>query len=196
MCYGLGVWRLAFALGLLATACSRHSGAMSEAAYDEWRRPDALVAALAVPAGARVSDVGAGAGYLTFRLALAAGRNGRVLATDIDADALSRLAAAAPPAGAAPIRVRPVPRDDPSLEAGSYDLVLLAEVDHLLPDRVAYLGKLVPALATGGRIAVSNRAYRRPELERDAARAGLRLSPVTVDLPDQFLVMLTPERKP
>ena len=196
MCYGFGVWRLALALGLSATACSRHSGAMPESAYDEWRRPDALVAALAVPAGGRVADVGAGDGYLTFRLARVAGPTGRVLATDIDAGALSRLAAAAPPAGAAPIRVRSVPSDDPSLEPGSYDLVLLAEVDHLLPDRVAYLGKLIPALATGGRIAVSNRAYRRPELERDAARAGLRLSPVTVDLPDQFLVMLTPERKP
>jgi SAM-dependent methyltransferase len=194
----LEVWRPALALALLATSCSRHAGAMSEAAYDEWRRPDALVAALAVPVGGRVADVGAGDGYLTFRLARAAGPTGRVLATDVDADALSRLAAAAPSpsSGAAPIRVRPVPRDDPSLEPRSYDLVLLAEVDHLLVDRVAYFRKLAAALATGGRIAVSNRAYRRPELERDAARAGLRLSTVAVELPDQFLVMLTPERNP
>jgi len=192
----LAVWRSALALGLFATACSRQSGAMSEEAYDEWRRPDAVVAALSVPVGGRVADVGAGDGYLTFRLARAAGPTGRVLATDIDADALSRLAHAEPPAAAAPIHVRTVPRDDPSLEPGVYDLVVLAEVDHLLPDRVAYFRKLVAALATGGRIAVSNRAYRRPELERDAARAGLRVSPVTVDLPDQFLVILTPERNP
>lgn len=88
------------------------------------------------------------------------------------------------------MRVRAVAVDDPGLEPGGYDLVLLAEVDHLLPDRAAYLRRLTAARAPGGRIAVANRAYRRAALERDAARAGLRASAVPVDLPDQFLVLL------
>lgn len=192
--------RAGFVVGILA-ACSGpvppqrlvpEPLALSPAAYDRWRQPDALVAALAVPPGARVADVGAGNGYLTFRLARAVGPAGRVVATDIDRSALAALAAARAehPAEGAWVRVRAVAPDDPGLEPGAYDLVLLAEVDHLLPDRAAYLGRLTAALAPGGRIAVSNRAYRRGGLERDAARAGLRVSDAPIAMADQFLVFL------
>src|SRR5438128_6084027 len=61
------------------------------AAYDRYRQPDALVAALGLRVGARVADVGAGRGYLTFRLADAVGPAGRVVATDVDGDALAAL---------------------------------------------------------------------------------------------------------
>ena len=41
--------------------------------------------------GMTVADIGAGEGYYTVRLAEKVGRRGRVLAQDIDRDALSRL---------------------------------------------------------------------------------------------------------
>jgi SAM-dependent methyltransferase len=193
--------RAVLVAGLVA-ACSgptpaeraRPAASLSPEAYDRWRRPDALVAALALRPGARVADVGAGAGYLTFRLARAVGPGGRVIATDIDPAALVALTAARAghPAEGAWVRVRAVAADDPGLEPGAYDLVLLAEVDHLLPDRAGYLARTAAALAPGGRIAVANRAYRRRDLARDAAAAGLRAADAAVDLPGQFLVFLEP----
>src|SRR5512140_3833536 len=60
-------------------------------ARDGWQRvPDILVALNVVP-GARVADVGAGAGFFTVRLARAVGPKGRVIAEDIDANALAKL---------------------------------------------------------------------------------------------------------
>src|SRR4051812_47057700 len=65
------------------------SRAMSQAAYDGWRQPDAVIAALGLSPGQVVADVGAGKGYLSGRLARAVGPTGRVVATDIDPDALA-----------------------------------------------------------------------------------------------------------
>ena len=190
-------------LGAGATACSQSKAAPGgEAApapptaaereqYDRYRRPDLLLAALELRPGAVVADVGAGRGYLTPRLALAVGAGGKVVATDIDAAALAAIAPAGP--GAAPVETRVVQPDDPGLEPATYDLILLAEVDHLLPERAAYLRRLAAALAPGGRIAVSNRPlYRAPLLEA-ATRAGLGLASEPRALPAHFLVLLTPE---
>jgi cyclopropane fatty-acyl-phospholipid synthase-like methyltransferase len=166
---------------------------MSAAEYDRWRQPERVIAALGLAPGMHVADVGAGAGYLTLRLARAVSPGGRVTATDIDPAALAELARRAGAAGGrAPIEVRQVAPDDPGLEAGSYDRVLLAEVDQLLPDRAAYLDRLRAALAPGGRVAVENRIDRRAALMDAAARAGYAVDKDVTDLPGQFLVLLAP----
>ncbi len=190
------------ALGLAAIlavgpACKRAEAdrparGMSPADYDLWRQPDAVVAALALEAGDKVADLGAGRGYLTGRLARAVGPGGRVVATDIDAGALAELAVRVPRAAdMAPIETRHVTADDPGLEDGAFDLVLLAEVDHLLPDRAAYLGRLRAVLAAGGHLAVENRLQHRQGLLAAAARAGYRVASRPAP-PGQFLVFLEP----
>ena len=169
--------------------------AMSAEDYDAWRRPDTLVAALGLRRGDTVADVGAGRGYLTGRLAAAVGPDGRVVATDIDASALAELAGLPPRPGAAPIETRRVAADRPGLEAGRYDLILLAEVDHYLADRAGYLRQLGGALSERGRIAVSNRLQHRAALLAAAREAGLEIEAEhTAELPGQFLVLLAPRR--
>lgn len=149
------------------------------------------MAALHIAPGAVVADVGAGAGYLTHRLAAAAGPNGRVVATDIDAASLARIGARGP--GEAPIVTRAVSPTDPGLEPGRYDLILLSEVDHLLVDRAAFLRALVPALKPGtGRVAVSNRRVHRAALLASAAQAGLSLKAEYDGLPTHFLIEVAP----
>lgn len=173
---------------------------MSPEAYDRWRRPEQVIAALDLTEGQTVADVGAGIGYFTVRLAEAVGPHGRVVATDIDGRALSALAELARRAAevtgasgrAAPIEVRRVEPDDPGLEPGRYDRILLAQVDHLLRDPVDYLRRLRPALAPGGRIAVVNRIHHRAALVRAAAAAGYSIREHTTELPGQFLVLLAP----
>jgi ubiquinone/menaquinone biosynthesis C-methylase UbiE len=167
-------------------------------ALDRYRQPDLLIARLALREGDRVADVGAGRGYLTFRLARAVGPRGRVVATDVDAAALAALSAAAekttrtPPH--APIEVRRVAPDEPGLGDERFDLILLSEVDHLLPDRAAYLRRLAARLAPGGRIAVCNRRNFRGALDAAARAAGLRALGEATDLPAHFLVFFGAEQ--
>jgi SAM-dependent methyltransferase len=194
---------LAFVVLLLAigfTASCRSSPARAQGSQggrdpthlqDKYRRPDLVVAALHIAPGALVADVGAGAGYLTHRLAAAAGPNGRVVATDIDASALARIGPSGP--GEAPIVTRTVSPVDPGLERGAYDLILLSEVDHLLVDREAYLRQLVTALKPGGgRIALSNRRVHRAPALAAAERAGLSTKAEFEGLPAHFLLEVAP----
>lgn len=149
------------------------------------------MAALHIAPGAVVADVGAGGGYLTHRLAAAAGPSGRVVATDTDRSSLQRIGAPGP--GEAPIVTRTVSPVDPALEPGSYDLILLSEVDHLLVDREAYLRQLVPALKPGtGRIAISNRRVHREPALAAAERAGLSAKTEFEGLPAHFLLEVAP----
>ncbi len=164
--------------------------AAARASYDRYRRPDLLVAALGLRPGDVIADVGAGTGYLEPRLAAAVGPTGRVVATDIDPAALAELRRRA---ADAPIETRLVAADDPGLEAGAYDLILLVQVDHLLGDRAAYLRRLAPALAPRGRVAVSNRLTYRAKALAAASEAGLSLVSETGDLPGQFLLVFDHE---
>jgi 2-polyprenyl-3-methyl-5-hydroxy-6-metoxy-1,4-benzoquinol methylase len=170
---------------------------VSQADYDRWRRPEALIAALELRPGDAVVDLGAGRGYLTRRLAAAVGPRGRVVATDIDPDLIAALGRLEPVADGAPIEARLVTPDRPGLEPGRYDLVLMAEVDHLVPDRRAYLAQLRPALSARGRVAVSNRIYHRASLLAAARDAGYSVvADRTAELPGQFLVLLAPDAQP
>lgn len=162
------------------------------AVIDRARRPALLVAHLGLSPGARVADIGAGAGYLEPYLARAVGSRGRVVATDVDPVAVATIAAVAGREQLGQVEARLVGRDHPGLEPQAYDLVLLSRVDHLLADRVAYLRELTKALAAGGRIAVCNRIDREGPLRRAVARAGLRVVASHRDLPAQFLVVLEP----
>lgn len=170
---------------MMSVSCG---GDQASQARDRLRRPDLLVAALGIRPGARVADVGAGDGYLTHRLARAAGASGRVVATDVDAAALARISPSV--TGEAPVETRAVRADEPGLEARAYDLILVSEVDQYLPDRAAYFALLRGALAPGGRIAVSNRRAYRERVVDAAAHAALALASEYDRLPAHFLLLL------
>ncbi|HEY2746629.1 MAG TPA: class I SAM-dependent methyltransferase [Polyangia bacterium] len=187
-------WGLFFLVACVA-GCSRPACAGVDpevARYEAYRQPQKIVAGLELAPGMRVADVGAGRGFLTTRIAavVAAGgaARGRVVATDIDGDALGVIKR--DPA----IEIRVVAADDPGLERGAYDRILVAEVDQYLPDRVDYLSRLSRALRPGGFIAVSNRMVYRAPLVAAAARAGLRVTEVPLGLPAHFFVKLEPAR--
>ncbi len=155
--------------------------------FDRQREPGKIVAALGLKPGQRVADVGAGRGYLTFRLADAVGPSGHVLATDVDDDAVAtlKLRAAARPE----ITVRQVQPDVPGLEPGAYDLILMSEVDHFLSDRVAFLRHLKTALAPGGRLAVTHTRALRAPLEAAAKEAGFAIQTDFDGLSDHYLLI-------
>jgi cyclopropane fatty-acyl-phospholipid synthase-like methyltransferase len=172
---------------VLVGGCGRPAAAgvdREAAQYEAYRRPDRIVAGLRLAPGQRVADVGAGRGFLTGRLAAAVSPGGHVVATDIDAAAL----AAIPRAPA--VETRRVQPDDPGLEAGAYDRILVAEVDHDLPDRTAWLARAARALKPGGFIAVTNRLTYRAAAVAAGEAAGLRVTDEPLDLPAHFFVRM------
>jgi predicted methyltransferase len=192
--------RAALGLALLTAllfACDRRvSSPPSSQAQDGYRRPERLIAALGLRPGDAVAEVGAGGGYLTGRLAAAVGASGRIVATDIDAEALSALRkrTAAAPTAAGHVEVRRVAADDPGLAPDRFELIFLSQVDHLLPDRTAYLRALRPSLKPSGRIAVSNGERHAQAVRRAAAEAGFSVEEIAAELPGQFLFVLRPTR--
>lgn len=183
------LWPL-FALMLCTFACRRAPAPERPSAQDSYRQPERLIAALGIHAGDTVADLGAGGGYLTLHLARAVGASGHVVATDIDEAALAALRERT--RELPQVEARRVSATEPGLEAGRFDLVLLAQLDQLLADRVSYLRLLRPALRPGGRVAISNREDRLDAARAAAVAAGYHVEVIPANLPAQFVLILRP----
>ena len=192
---------------LVATACGRNDAegnshgsaprtaddtAREQARFDSERRPEKVVEALGIGPGSKVADIGAGSGLLTVHLARAVKPNGRVVATDIDGAVLDLLQSRLAAAGLADLVDRKVVgAEQPGLEAGSYDAILLAEVDHYFTDEVTWLKEATKALKPGGRIVISNRIHHRQKSMAAAQRAGLKLEAESTPVPTHFIAVFT-----
>jgi 2-polyprenyl-3-methyl-5-hydroxy-6-metoxy-1,4-benzoquinol methylase len=199
------------ALLLCAAACDReqaagqpHSktgpakgddSAREQQRFDKERNPAKVVEALKIGPGSRVADVGAGSGLLTLHLARAVAPNGRVVATDIDGQVLDLLHQRLQAENLDDIvERRIVDPDQPQLEAGLYDAILLAEVDHHFKDPVAWLKAALPALKPTGRIVISNRIYHRATSMAAAQKAGLLIENESTPVPSHFIAVFVPPR--
>lgn len=120
---------------------------------ERWQHPDRVIAALAPQEGEHVADLGAGAGYFTFRLARAVGPTGLVYAVDTDSDLLSLIAERAAREDRSNVLALGASPDDPALPQ-AVDLVLLVNAFHHLPEPARYLSTLAAYVRPGGRIAV------------------------------------------
>jgi predicted methyltransferase len=164
---------------------------------DPWQDPARVLALLAVGPGSAVADVGAGGGYFTERLAALVGPTGRVVAVDIDPEALQQLTTRfASTPGVVVRRGRPT---DPDLEPASLDAVLLVDAFHELQAPEAMLTALRRALRVGGRLVIVDRpateyvpgthAIPEARVVSEADAAGFRVRE-RADLPRQFAVVL------
>jgi len=123
-------------------------------ARDAWQKPDALVAALELPRGAWVADLGAGTGYLSRRLSAAVGPDGVVFAVDTEPKLVEHLRARAEREGTANVVPVLASADTPRLPPRALDLVLVLDTYHHLDDRLAYLRRLAGVLKPDGRLVV------------------------------------------
>ena len=170
-----------------------------QARFDEERRPDLIVAALGIGPGARVADIGAGSGLLTLHLARAVSPGGKVVATDIENAVLDLLRSRVERAGlSSVVEPRVVAPDTPGLEPASYDVILLAEVDHYFTDPAAWLTAAKAALKPDGAIAITNRIHHRASGLAAAKAAGLHLVSESSPVPSTFLAVfhLQPAGRP
>ena len=130
----------------------------TEAARDEAGEATKLMNWADIEPGTTVADIGAGEGYYTVRLSQRVGLKGRVLAQDINRDALDRL-------GERVVRERLLDNvgikeggfDDPRLPPGSFDRIFMVHMYHEIGEPYAFLWRMRPALATGGQVIVVDR---------------------------------------
>ncbi len=119
------------------------------------RREAATVMDLAnIELGMTVADIGAGEGYYTVRLAERVGPQGRVLAQDIDEDALRRLGDRVERERLDNVSIKPGAEDDPQLPPDSFDRIFLVHMYHEVSEPYAFLWRLRAALREGGQVVV------------------------------------------
>lgn len=117
---------------------------------DDWQRPRDIFAALGATAGSRIADLGAGEGWLTLRLAREVGPTGRVFASDISSDALTRLRESLDRDSLRNVELVLAEDDDPRLPFGTIDGVVILNAYHEMTQRVAVLDGVKRALRPGG----------------------------------------------
>ena len=126
----------------------------TEDARDERGEATKVMELAAITPGMTVADIGAGEGYYTVRLAERVGDAGRVLAQDIDREALERLGSRVERERLENISIKLGKADDPQLPIDSFDRVFLVHVYHEVSEPYAFLWRLWPALSRGGQIIV------------------------------------------
>ncbi len=126
----------------------------NEAERDNRDEANSVMSLAEVKPGMSVADIGAGEGYYTVRLAERVGAKGRVLAQDIDGDALRRLGARVEKDRLDNVSIKLGAQDDPRLPERSFDRVFLVHMYHEVAEPYAFLWRLWPSLKPGGRVVV------------------------------------------
>lgn len=122
----------------------------TETARDKVGEAEEVMAAAKITPGMTVADIGAGNGYYTVRLAERVGAKGRVLAQDIDGDAIDRLAARVQRERFDNVSIKLGASDDPRLPENSFDRIFLVHMYHEVTEPYAFLWRLRIALARKG----------------------------------------------
>lgn len=116
-------------------------------------QPDRVVAALRIPKGSTVIDLGAGVGYFTWRLADHVGPEGRVIATDVQPEMLEMLGRNIRNREISNVEAVLATQRDARLPADSdAELALLVDVYHELAYPALTMRQVLRALKPGGRL--------------------------------------------
>jgi SAM-dependent methyltransferase len=171
-----------------------------------WQKPDQIMDALHVAEGAKVADIGAGAGWFTIRLARRVGPNGVVFAQDVQPLMLESIRRRVSREGLQNVQPRLGSSSDPRLLPKSLDAALLVEMyqEVEVADRVPLLLNIAKALKPKGLIGIvnwkpgeggpgpdSDARVAREAVEADARAAHLQVR-AHENLPYQYLLVLAP----
>ncbi|GAA4643683.1 methyltransferase domain-containing protein [Pontixanthobacter gangjinensis] len=126
----------------------------TETARDAAGEAETVMDLAEIKPGMTVADIGAGEGYYTVRLAERVGAEGRVLAQDIDEQALVRLGTRVEKDRLDNVSIKPGAGDDPRLPQDSFDRIFLVHMYHEVQEPYAFLYRLWPALREGGQVIV------------------------------------------
>ena len=164
--------------------------------------PDEALDAIGVAAGSTVADIGAGAGYMTWRMAERVGPSGKVYANDIQPRMLDLLRRNMAERKLTNVTTVLGAVDDPKLPRNTVDLVLLVDVYHEFSEPQKMLQHIRESLRSDGRVVLVE--YRgedpavpiRPEhkmtvqqVKAELEPEGFRLDRVSEVLPRQHILI-------
>lgn len=166
----------------------------------EWQKPDEVVRSMKLKNGDMVADIGAGTGYFARRIARAVAPRGSVTGYDTEIKMVEYMREDARRLGYANYHAELVPRENPPLPAGRFDVIFMCNTYHHIENRVAYLRAIRHALKKTGRFIVVDhrieakygppKRFRIPReiIEAEFAEAGFTAIKYLDFLPDQHYI--------
>jgi putative heme-binding domain-containing protein len=171
---------------------------------DAQERPETLMDNLQISPGATVADVGAGAGYFTWRLAQRVGAKGKVIAVDIQQTMLDLIARDIEKHSLTNVALVLGDERDPRLPDGAVDLVFIANAYHEFSQPESMMAAVRRCLKPHGRVVVIEYAEENtddpiaglytmslPEIRSEMEAAGFQLQRVLDFLPMQHGLIFT-----
>jgi ubiquinone/menaquinone biosynthesis C-methylase UbiE len=175
---------------------------------EEWEKktfekqpPDKVMDAAGIKLGMVVGEVGAGRGRFTMHLARRVGPTGKILANDIDSDALSYLDERCRLAGIDNVETILGKVDDPLFPKNSLDMAFMVWTYHFVDEPVALLKSLLPALKPEATVVLvepdpvrgpggSDHGISPERMGKEAAEAGFELERTENFLPEDLFFVL------
>ena len=167
-------------------------------------QPEKALDALNLKPGMVVTDIGAGVGYMSLRMARRVGPSGKVYANDLQPPMLDLLRQNAAKAGIGNIVTVVGDVADPKLPANTIDLVLLVDVYHEFSQPQQMLRKIRETLKADGRLVLLEYRAEDPnvpiiaehkmtvaQVKSELEAEGFVLQPVIETLPRQHILILT-----
>jgi ubiquinone/menaquinone biosynthesis C-methylase UbiE len=172
----------------------------------EEEKPDQMIELLGLKAGDVVADIGAGTGYISWRMARKVAPNGKVYGVDIQQEMLDLIATNMKRRGVTNVIPILGTETDPKLPPNSIDLVIMVDVYHEFSEPHEMMENILKALKPGGRVAFVEYRAEDPDVpikrvhkmseaqvRKEAAAAGLEWEKTIAELPRQHLIIA---RKP
>jgi SAM-dependent methyltransferase len=172
---------------------------------EEWEKrtfskqpPEKVMDAAGIKPGMVIGEVGAGRGRFTMHLARRVGTRGKILANDIDAEALAYLRERCQKAGITNVETILGEVDDPKYPEGALDMVFMVWTYHYFDQPIAMLKKLILVLKPGGTMAIVEPNPERwgdhgisPErMRREATQTGFEVVRIDDFLPEDLIFIL------
>ena len=164
--------------------------------------PDAALDAIGIPKGSTVADIGAGAGYMTWRMAERVGPDGKVYANDIQPEMIELLRKNMQQRKLANYQAVLGEIDDPKLPPAALDLVLLVDVYHEFSEPQKMLRHIRESLKPDGRLVLLEYRGEDPkvpiraehkmtvaQVKTELEPEGFRLDKVLEPLPRQHILI-------
>lgn len=178
------------------------SGWLDRPEREQEEAPDKAIELLGLKPGMVVADVGAGTGYMTFRMARRVGPTGKAYAEDLQPEMLEKLRARAQHDKVTNVETVLGTVNDPKLPAGAIDLVLLVDVYHEFSEPQAMLDRIRESLKPDGRLVLLEYRKEDPkvpirfehkmsvaEAKTEVEAEGYKLDEVIEKLPRQHIIV-------